>query len=274
MLKTTFNCLLLVLLTSVCTADFQAYNDSIRGTDDTTADNVTNWTIYNGYTTNTTGPLIDFETGSPLPVTATFTWNSSAGLAISQTSGSDDGESQPRPGTPAYEVFGGIVDFSNRLVYYGTTGWWVEITFTGLNPIKNYSFVTTAIRGTTYTDRLTLFTLSGHTNAVNNSSDGIILKNDNESVLMAGGNHLNTTGYVVRWDDIMVADQGDGTGQFTVRAEAYGSNYRGYPFGGFMLKEYGNSAPTVRGRGRPDPRTSKSLSDLERVRHRRRSGHS
>jgi hypothetical protein len=245
MLKTALNSLLLILVTSVCTADFTAYNDCIRGTGDTTAANVTNWTIYPGYTANTAGPLIDFSTGVQLPVSAAFAWNSTASLAISQTSGSEDGESQPRPGTPAYEVFGGVVDFSNRLIYYGASGWWVEIAFTGLNPTKKYSFATTAIRGATYLDRLTLFTLSGHTQALNNSSDGIYLKNGDQSVLIAGGNHLNTTGYIVRWDDITVADQGDGTGQFKVRAEAYGANYRAYPFGGFMLEEYGNSAPIV-----------------------------
>jgi hypothetical protein len=232
-------------LVTLCFGDFRAYNDCIRGTGDSTAANVTNWTIYNGYTDNTSGPLIDFETGQSTSVTATFTWNASAGLRISESSGSSDGVSQPRPGTPAYAVFGEIVDFSGRLIYYGSSGWWTEITFTGLNPEKKYTFVTTAIRATIYTDRLTQFTLSGHTSAVNNSSDGVYLKDGDRTVLIAGGNHLNTTGYVVRWDDIRVADRGDGTGQFSVRANAFGAKYEAYPFGGFMLEEAGNIAPTV-----------------------------
>ncbi|MEN6306783.1 MAG: lamin tail domain-containing protein [Anaerohalosphaeraceae bacterium] len=238
----------LVVVSSINYADFRAYNDCIRGTSDLTAPNVTNWTVYNNYTSNMSGKLVDFTTGVETPVTATFTWNSSAGLRVSETSGSADDESQPRPGTPAYEVFGGIVDFSYRLIYYGNTGWWVEIEFTGLNPSKKYSFVTTAIRGANYTDRLSLFTISGHTSAVNNSSDGIYLKNGDMAVLTAGGNHLDTTSYVVRWDDIFIADKGDGTGSFKVRAEAYGTNYQAYPFGGFMLEELDadiNDAPQV-----------------------------
>lgn len=236
----------LVTASAISSANFRAYNDCIRGSGDMTAANVTNWTVYNGFTSNMSGKLVDFNTGLETPVTATFSWNSAAGLRTSEVSGSADGESQPRPGTPAYEVFGGIVDYSYRLVYYGNTGWFVEIEFTGLNPSKKYSFVTTAIRGANYPDRLTLFTLSGHLSAVNNSSDGIYLKNGNQSVLRAGGNHLDTTGYVVRWDDIFVADNGDGTGSFKVRAEAYTSY--GYPFGGFMLEELDsglNTAPQV-----------------------------
>lgn len=226
-------------------SDFRAYNDCIRGVDDNTAENVTNWTVYDDFTDNLSGPLLDFATGQQTPVVATFTWDASKGLAISETSGSEDGISQPRPGTPAYEVFGEIVDFSNRCIYYGSSGWWVEVTFTGLNPASQYTFVTTAIRARIYTDRLTLFTLSGHTSAVNTSSDGVYQKDGDQTVLMGGGNHLNTAGDVVRWDNICVPDGGDGTGQFTVRAEAYGSNYRAYPFGGFMLEQLSNTPPTV-----------------------------
>jgi hypothetical protein len=232
----------LLLFVSVTQANFIAYNDCIRGlSGDDTAANVTDWTVYNGYTNHTTGLLVDFNSGLPTPVTAAFTWNSSAGLAVSDTSGSANGEPQPLPGTPAYAVFGGIVDFSNRLVYYGNSGWWVEITFTGLNPSKKYTFATTAIRGYDYPTRLTLFTLSGHISAENNSSNGIYLKNGNQSVLAAGGNYKDTTGYIVRWDNIRV----NGTGQFKVRAEAYTSVYQAYPFGGFMLQEIGNAAPSV-----------------------------
>lgn len=234
-----------LFLSSLGVCNFIAYNDCIRGTDDTTAPNVTNWTIYNGFTSQTSGYLIDFATGLQTPVRVSFQWNASAGLGVSETSGSAEGESQPRSGTPAYDIFGGIVDFSNRLIYYGSSGWWVEIEFTGLNPQKNYTFVTTAIRGYLYPERLTLFTLSGHIGAVNNSSEGVYLKSGEQTVLRAGGNHLSTTGYVVRWDQIRVADLGDGTGSFKVRAQAYGSDYRAYPFGGFMLAEEGNTAPRV-----------------------------
>ena len=234
------------LLSSFCQADFVAYNDCIRGDDDTTADNVTNWTIYNNYTSNTTGNLIDFSTGLSTSVTAAFSWNASAGINTSENAGSEDGISQPRPGTPAYEVFGGIVDFSSRLVYYGNPGWWVEIEFSGLDPENTYSFATTAIRAEDYTERYSNFTISNHISAVNNSSDDIYLKNAGQAILEAPGNHRDTTGYIVRWDEIRVVDQGDGTGSFTVHVEAYGSNYKAYPFGGFMFAEFtGNNEPKV-----------------------------
>jgi hypothetical protein len=245
MVRFLWKSLFLSIFVSVSYANFTAYNDCIRSSGDTTVANVTDWTLYNGYTTHYTGALVDYTSGTQTTVTATFTWNSSAGLSTSDNSGSADGESQPRPGTPAYEVFGQIVDFSNHLIYYGSSGWWVEIEFTGLNPSKTYTFVTTAIRGSDYTDRLTLFTLSNHTSAVNNSSEGVYLKNGDQTTLIAGGNHRDTTGYVVRWDDIHVSDQGDGTGKFKVRAQATGTNYRAYPFGGFMLQEIGNAAPAI-----------------------------
>ncbi len=243
--------LIVPFLLGVCQGDFRSYNDCIRGTGDITSPNATDWTLYNGLTWHHTGFLKDYQTGLETSVTASFTWNASAGLNTSETSASSSGESQPRPGTPAYEVFGGIVDFSNRLIYYGNSGWWAAVEFTGLDPDKSYTFVTTTIRAADYTDRLTLFTLSGHLSAENNSSDGIYLKNGNQTVLQAGGNHRTTTGYVVRWDNIRVADRGDGTGSFSVRAEAYGSNYRAYPFGGFMLEENDNAAPVVDAGGDP-----------------------
>lgn len=230
-------------LVSFCRGDFRAYNDCIRGPGDTTADNVTNWTLYNGFTSQPSGRLVDFDSGQVTHVTATFSWNESAGLAISQSSGSSEGESQPRPGTPAHDVFGGIVDFSNRLIYYGDSGWWVQVDFTGLKPNKHYTFVTTAIRGADYTDRYSYFSLSGHLSAENNSSNGIYMKYNNQAILIAGGNHYNTTGYVVRWDRIRVADRGDGTGSFSVRAKASGANYKAYPFGGFLLAESSDNAP-------------------------------
>ena len=88
----------LVAASSMSYADFRAYNDCIRGTGDLTAANVTNWTVYNGFTSNMSGKLIDYNSGLETPVTATFTWNSSAGLRTSETSGSADNEAQPRPG--------------------------------------------------------------------------------------------------------------------------------------------------------------------------------
>jgi hypothetical protein len=155
------------------------------------------------------------------------------GLQTSSSAGAN-----PAPGTDAYEIFNNIVDLSGYLVYYGSSGWWQEIEFTDLDPTSVYSFVTTAIRANNYTDRKSLFTIMGHTGAVNNSSDGVVLKTDNTTQLLAGDNSI--TGYVVRWDSIIPAVDGS----FKVRAEATVDSDQGkaYPFGGFMLEGGGGDS--------------------------------
>jgi len=214
-------------------AEWVAYNDNLPEPGDSTAANVTGWTIHNNDRAHSTGRLKNFETGSQATMPAvTFTMGN-AGLSVS--SGSSGGN--PIEGTEAYEIFHNIVDFGPNLINYGSSGWWVEMEFTGLDPAKTYSFVGTAVRARTYPSRITLFTISGADSYVNNSSDGIVERSENESKLLAGNNSV--TGYVVRWDDIMPS----AGGSFKIRAEAtteseYG---RAYPFGGFMLEELGKA---------------------------------
>jgi hypothetical protein len=211
-----------------------AYNDCLKEAGDSTAANVTDWTIYNDYTSHNTGKLKDFATGSDVGMpTVTFTMGS-AGLAVS--SGGSGGN--PVAGTDAYEIFHNIVDFGPNLVYYGSQGWWVDMEFSGLNPASMYSFVGTAIRSSDYPNRKSLFTIMGHNGAVNNSSDGVVSKTDTTTVLIAGDNR--STGYVVRWDGIIPAVDGS----FKVRAEATADSESGmaYPFGGFMLSGGGGSS--------------------------------
>jgi hypothetical protein len=167
------------------TADGQwlAYNDCLREAGDSTAPNVTGWTINNYDLDHFTGRLNNFETGSGegMP-TVTFTMGA-AGLQVS--SGGSGGN--PNPGTDAYEVFYGIVDFGPNLVYYGSPGWWVEIEFTGLDPTKMYSFVGTAIRSSDYPNRKSLFTISDAVTYVNNSSHGVVHKDDDRTIPLPGG---------------------------------------------------------------------------------------
>ncbi|MHC4312321.1 MAG: hypothetical protein ACYSW3_07640 [Planctomycetota bacterium] len=60
-------------LVPVTEAEWVAYNDCIRQTGDSTAANVTGWTVYSGYTDNNTGLLLDFATGSDVGMpTVTF----------------------------------------------------------------------------------------------------------------------------------------------------------------------------------------------------------
>ena len=202
-----------------------AYNDCYGG--GSTAANVTDWTIHNNDQSRNFGKLKDFATGSDVGMpSVTFTMGAQ-GLQTSSNAGAN-----PAAGTDAYEIFNNIVDLSGYLVYYGSSGWWVEIELTGLDPASAYSFVSTAIRANNYPDRKSLFTIMGHNGAVNNSSNGVVLKTDNTTQLLAGDNSI--TGYVVRWDDIIPAVDGS----FKVRAEATADSDAGkaYPFGGFMLE--------------------------------------
>ncbi|NIQ11129.1 MAG: hypothetical protein GWN67_17985, partial [Phycisphaerae bacterium] len=210
-----------------------AYNDSHRGSGDFTAENVTNWTIHNNDSSNASGKLKNFATGSDAGMpTVTFTMGPE-GLAVSSNAGAN-----PAPGTDAYEIFNNIVDLSGPLVYYGSTGWWVDIAFTELNPASKYSFVGTAIRASNYPLRESLFTIMGHQGAVNNSSPGVVSKTNDTTVLLAGDNSI--TGYVVRWDDIVPAPDGS----FKIRAEATAGSDQGkaYPLGAFMLEGGGSDS--------------------------------
>ena len=176
---------------------------------------------------------MNFETGSDSGMpTVTFTMGS-AGMSVS--SGSAGGN--PAPGTEAYEIFNNIIDFGPNNIYYGGSGWWVEIEFTGLDPAKTYTFVGTAIRSRNYPDRITLVTISGAVSYVNNSSDGIVERSESQSKFLAGNNSI--TGYVARWDDIVPS----ATGSFKIRAEAApeSEDGRAYPLAGFMLEELGKA---------------------------------
>jgi hypothetical protein len=201
---------------------------------------VTSWTVHNGSDAGlAAGFLKDVSTGLDVPARAAFSMGP-GGLAVSSNSGAN-----PAAGTDAAALFGVVVDFSGPIVYYGGYGWYVEITISGLDPAKKYTFAGTAIRGSAYPDRQSRITLMGAVSAVNTSSDGVVFKDATSTILLAGDN--SGTGYVVRWDDIRVADDGGGTGSFTIRGEAsdYTNNLpvsdsdrgRAYPLNGFMLEE-------------------------------------
>ena len=221
-------------------AEWVAYNDNLRESGDSTAANVTGWTIHNNDSSHSAGRLKNFVTGSEASMpTVTFTMGE-AGLSVS---GGDAG-GNPIEGTEAYDIFNNIVDFGPNNICYGGHGWWVEIEFTGLDPAKTYSFVGTAVRSRNYPDRITLVTISGAVGYVNNSSDGIVERSESQSKFLAGNNSV--TGYVVRWDDIVPS----AGGSFIIRAEAApeSEDGRAYPLAGFMLEELvkaGNRSPEV-----------------------------
>ncbi len=202
-----------------------AYNDAgwYDGQPET---NITKYNISDG---TTTGILRKYDDGTDTSITATFTKNGDF-ILTSQGSEAD-------PGTDAYTTFNGIA--STVGVIMGTTsGWWVDVEFTGLDPEKTYTFATTAIHNSS-TEQNSTFTISGMESAVNSSSSGVNVLS-NESVWFNSGTN-KSEGYVARWTGIHPSIGGS----FKVRAEGQGIEIIGYAQSVFMLAEELPPPPSV-----------------------------
>jgi hypothetical protein len=119
------------------------------------APNVTTYNIGNNSPGPSSGELIDYATGNPTGVTATLT--QSGGVVWQPDISSNwNGGYDTAAGTDAYNTFNGTADMTG-VVYYGSTGWYVDLTFTGLDPAAQYTFATSASRANpAYTDRYTI----------------------------------------------------------------------------------------------------------------------
>jgi hypothetical protein len=207
--------------------NWTAYNDTVG----TSAGNVTNYGSSGGSGT-TSGVLVQYATGTGTSITATMSagntdwWN---------PGGSTD------PGTPAFDVFNGIVDI-NEIASYGSSSsdWYYNVQFTELDPTKAYEFVTTANRnsvsyaGSGPSSRWTEFSLIGADSGNNASSGGVIAVSD--AVLKMNTGYNTVAGDVIRWTGITAAD-----GSFTVRSENVGDAGPGEP-----VKSYGLQAFMLR----------------------------
>jgi hypothetical protein len=206
---------------------FTAYNDC-----SSSAGTPANTTEYRGNGT-TSGLLKNFDTGATLPVTLTITAN-----AVSY-----DGTGGPMPnsGTDAYNTFNGKVVFDDVIWYTAAfNGFWMDATFTGLDPAKEYEFATSVNRGGSggdYGSRFSKFTISGIDFATNASTAGVTV-NSNTSVTFCSGSN-SVSGFVARWTKIKCGADG----AFTVRVEDGGGVGKGYAMDGVMLRESGLVAP-------------------------------
>ncbi len=244
---------------------------------------VTNWVAYNDHrpsttpvasgwrstATNVTGydmgapadlpasPLINFQTGSPLPATVSFT----------RTGGPDDFGAVGRPlltNTPMARIFYGIVDLSNdgligvRAVPPNTAESYVTMTFSGLDPSKRYVLRGSVARNGGYGTRWSVSSISaaGWTDAHINGAGGpgvLTINNFPASGLKAGqaayNSGANNEGAAVGWNDIVPFP--DGT--FSVTNQQYtgaipggtANGPYGYSFGAIMLAEVEIVAPTI-----------------------------
>ncbi|MDD5700909.1 MAG: metallophosphoesterase, partial [Dehalococcoidales bacterium] len=220
-----------------------------------TAQSTINWTAYNdcnfvdgdldqnitkiSVSGTTSGSLIRRSGGAETPVTAAFTKNGDITLTVNGVNA--------LMGTDAYDTFNDDVSCSG-VVNSSVSGWWVDLTLSGLDPAKSYTFAGTAIRGgstTTYYNRNSTFILSGDEGAINTSTSGAVAIDSHTIAFNTGSNH--NEGYVVRWTDI---DPGsDGTIVIRSRAsntsEISGSTANAYGLSVFMLQEREPAEPRI-----------------------------
>ncbi|MHC4110598.1 MAG: lamin tail domain-containing protein, partial [Planctomycetota bacterium] len=205
-----------------------AYNDCVYRSDQYIGDNVTTYGIGSGYVGPTSGPLLDQATGDDMGVTVALTESGGVTWQVDPGGGGSD----CAIGTDAYNTFGSIADMTG-VIFYGSTGWQVNLTFTGLDPATEYAFATSTNRGNpSYTNRLAIYTLIGADTFTNTSTSGVDVLAENKVRFNTGFNY--DAGYVARWTGITAAD-----GSFTVQAEADPSSesgYKAYSFDVFKLE--------------------------------------
>lgn len=204
---------------------WSAYNDCAG----TTGGNTTRYTVTAG---STTGFLKDYSTGSNTSVTVTF--SSSGSPAVQESPGS-----YTDPGTDAYTTFFNKASMEG-IIQYGSPGYYLDMALTGLDTAKSYTFITTANRNSSsYTARITRFTLSGDEGATNASSAGVSVIDDHSVYFCTGFNTVN--GYVAKWTGIKPGADGS----FIVRVQEQTSGNSGYGPSVFMLQEETGPNPII-----------------------------
>jgi hypothetical protein len=229
----------LLCLTAGAAGAWTAYNDVVcRVNQPAPLANVTSWNIGNNHPDPTSGLLKNFATGASVGVTASLTQNTAVSSVVWQSGdapypNNTTAGSETNSGTDAYNSFTAVGVLVMGLVYYGGTGWWVDLTLTGLNSGQLYEFATTANRnGSTYAARISNYTLSGADAFTNASTSGTTILDGGATTQFCTG-YNTVTGYVARWTNINPG--ADGT--FKIRALAGTAEYRAYAFSVFSLKE-------------------------------------
>ena len=190
---------------------WEAFNDCVEAgpSGTTNPDNTTTIKCFQ----NGSGTLKNFATGSNLDISATV---ATSGSVDSQTSSTLWGE-LPNQGTDAANLFNGKASIYGGVRLYSNKQSKVDLTISGLDPEKTYTFATTANRGVEdNANRKTGFTLSDVESAVNRSSsgteiDGLYTK------FSTGYNTVN--GYVARWENISPGSDGDFVVTFTNQSD-------------------------------------------------------
>lgn len=156
------------------------------------------------YSKDDTGFLIDYITGVVSPVTIAITGGSVAQGTVTQGSNANSG-------TDAYGVFAGAVDCKGVISYaYGPYADTV-VTFSGLNTKFKYEVVLFSNRDGDFTpDRITTYTISGHSAFKNQSSAGTFLNEADTSTDINGGENT-VNGHIAKFAEVTTS-----TGSFVI----------------------------------------------------------
>jgi len=240
-----------------------AFNDHRRTTN--THPDATGWEM--GHFGNTNGPLKDFVTGGELEAMFFTTFTLGPALETPDDFGANQ---DPNAGTPAYNLFNGIVDVGSSP---GTTdgdgivglranlGTTVTLVFTNLNPTQRYLFRGTSVRGNNYVNRWAYYTILGADSFVDahvvapGTNNLLTPVNFPSATLTAGQVALNSgenrAGSLVGWNEINPGPDGSFSileqqytgptpyGDTTVTASAP----YGYGLCAMMLLEVGSPLP-------------------------------
>ncbi|MBN1672450.1 MAG: lamin tail domain-containing protein [Kiritimatiellae bacterium] len=173
---------------------FTAYNDLAWESGQTSA-NITTFTVQES------GMLVNHDTGAP----------SSVSLAI--TGGTQDDQLRAGrarlsdSGTDAYKVFNGKVD-GVGLLQGGSIA--LTLTFSGLNPAARYELVLFGNRdGATYTDRMTVVTISDVAAFINASTAGTEYGGSADASVRVCNGANSVNGYVARFKGVEAGSDGD-----------------------------------------------------------------
>lgn len=208
--------------------------------------NVTIYNIGSGSPGPSSGELMDYATGIGTGITATLT-QSGGVIWQPDTSSNWYGGYDTAVGTDARNTFGDIADMTG-VTYYGSSGWYVDLVLTGLDSSKKYIFATSAARcKASYTNRYTIYSISGADSVINESTLGVNITSDTEVWFNTGDNY--NEGYVARWTNIEPGPDGSVTIRATHHASAE-SGRKAYAFDVFMLQEMTDPKKA----GNPDPK--------------------
>ena len=183
-----------------------AYNDHYAGPG--THPNATAWNVLGtaGGAPGDEGALRNIATGAPLSAFLTLM---EFGAFAEPVCGA------PTPGTPAYDLFNGYVDFGSGGVNHAilvTHNSMVMHLFTGLNPLRRYRFHGTVVGGVeAYANRWTLCTIAG-AQSYTAAHSGNVLTSATQPALAADEAAFNSgdnrAGAVVGWDNIVPGPDG------------------------------------------------------------------